>query len=69
MKKAADTVKMALIFVLVASLVCLSLFYINLFGGDGGYTFTPQMDEAVREQLYKASYAGKLGGEVSKSMG
>lgn len=64
MKKAADTVKMALIFVLVASLVCLSLFYINLFGGDGGYTFTPQMDEAVREQLYKASYAGKLGGEL-----
>ena len=60
MKKAAEISKMALIFVLLALLVCLSIYYINLFGGGGGYTFTTQMDYSVREQLYKASYVGLL---------
>ena len=60
MSKAVEIIKLALTALLLVSLVCLSVFYMNLYGSVKTYDFTAENDKAVRNRFYKSSYVGLM---------
>lgn len=60
MKKAVEIVKIAAIAVLLVSLVCLSLIYMSFYRSETSVEFTPKMDAAVRDKIYRAGYVGLM---------
>lgn len=60
MKKTLDIFQTALVCVLLVSMTCLSIIYMMSYRSEENAEFTPQMDLAVRETLYKAEYVGLL---------
>lgn len=60
MKKAAVIIKIAVVAVLLVSLVCLSLIYMSFYRNEESVEFTPKMDAAVRDKVYRAGYVGLM---------
>ena len=60
MKKAVGIIKIAAIAALLVSLVCLSLIYMSFYRNEESVEFTPKMDAAVRDKVYRAGYVGLM---------
>lgn len=60
MKKAVFIIKIAVVAALLVSLVCLSLIYMSFYRNEETVEFTPKMDEAVRDKVYRAGYVGLM---------
>lgn len=60
MKKAVGILKIAAIAALLVSLVCLSLIYMSFYRNEESVEFTPKMDAAVRDKVYRAGYVGLM---------
>lgn len=60
MKRILDIFQTALVCVLLVSMTCLSVIYMMSYRSSDSSEFTPQMDLAVRETLYKAEYVKLL---------
>ena len=64
MKKAVGILKIAAIAALLVSLVCLSLIYMSFYRNEESVEFTPKMDAAVRDKVYRAGYVGLMSGSL-----
>lgn len=62
MKKAVVImiIKIAVVAALLVSLVCLSLIYMSFYRNEESIEFTPEMDAAVRDKVYRAGYVGLM---------
>lgn len=62
MKKAVVImiIKIAVVAALLVSLVCLSLIYMSFYRNEESIEFTPKMDAAVRDKVYRAGYVGMM---------
>ena len=60
MNKAVKIIKIAAVAVLLTSLVCLSLIYMSFYRNEESVEFTPKMDAAVRNKVYRAGYVGLM---------
>ena len=60
MKKAVVIIKIAVVALLLVTLVCLSLIYMSFYRNEESVEFTPKMDAAVRDKVYRAGYVGLM---------
>ncbi|MCQ2771040.1 MAG: hypothetical protein MJ236_04495 [Clostridia bacterium] len=65
MKSKVELIKTIIVGILMISMVCLTLLYLNLFVSNQNYEFTRDMDAAVRNESYKAAYVSLLNEKLS----